>query len=144
MITFGLAAVVGLGLLAASALAAVTTAKLAGHFCRGLMEFPEDLGAANLGCPASLWQLDALRRITANDKGYTCFAIFQCRFGADFAKPTRIPTDLGSLASAGSYSDMYLASPAFFMKPSYPEVLLQLVHMPPLITLGYCSKTTFS
>ena len=90
-----------LGLFAASALAAVTDAKRAGFFARGLMEFPEDLGSAHLGTPASLWQLDAFRQITANDKGFVSFAFFQCKFGADFPKPTRLLTDLGSLAAAG-------------------------------------------
>ena len=90
-----------LGVVAVSVLAAASAANPQGHFVRGLLEFPEDLGAANFGVPASLWQLDSMRLIAAHDSEYVSFAFFQCRFGADFPKPTRLLTDLGGLAAAG-------------------------------------------
>ncbi|CAK0887969.1 unnamed protein product [Prorocentrum cordatum] len=97
-----------LGLLAAQILEAVIHARSVGHRARGLMEFPEDLGARRAigrvrtiagGRPASLWQLPQFRRITRPDSGFVTFAFHQLEFGVLYPKPTRFLTDLGALAA---------------------------------------------
>ncbi|CAK0883391.1 unnamed protein product [Prorocentrum cordatum] len=97
-----------LGLLAAQILEAVIHARSVGHRARGLMEFPEDLGARRAigrvraiawGRPASLWQLPQFRRITRPDSGFVTFAFRQLEFGVLCPKPARFLTDLGALAA---------------------------------------------
>ena len=54
-----------------------------------LGEFPEDLGATNTGVPASFWQMQQFQEMLAFRDSKT-FAIFQCEFGAQTPKPTRL------------------------------------------------------
>ncbi len=55
--------------------------------------FPEDLGLADRGMPASIWRLPELR-LWANRWGMRRYAVHQCRFGA-----TDFPLPLGVLSS---------------------------------------------
>ena len=71
---------------------------LEGTMCITLLEFPEDMGRAQLGDPASIWQLsdllDALRRAGADQT-----AVHQCIWEVDFGKPTRLAGKLKGLKS---------------------------------------------
>ena len=61
-----------------------------------LWEHPEDLGvAADQMRPASIWQWPEILDLIVCTRA-TCFAIYQCEFGADFPKPTRILASLPS------------------------------------------------
>ena len=60
---------------------------------RFLSEFPEDLGKADTGVPASLWQTQEFSNQLAR-KNMKTFALFQCEFGAATPKPTRFLSDL--------------------------------------------------
>ena len=63
---------------------------------RAVMEFPEDLGEAKLGIPASAWQLDSLK--LTGDMGMTRGAIFQCEWDEiDYQKPTGLLTSIPEL-----------------------------------------------
>ena len=78
---------------AISALAAAASATHSEEWrcTRGWLEFPEDLGAAHLGQPASIWQRSDLREIP----GLTRHAIFQCEWApVDYSKPTGLLTDI--------------------------------------------------
>ena len=59
-----------------------------------LLEHPEDLGLAPDGLiPASIWSWPELLDLLVSTPT-VCFALFQCHFGAHFAKPTRLLTNL--------------------------------------------------
>ena len=53
-----------LALFAARVAAAACEASVKKHFVRFTLEHPEDLGATPRGSPASIWQLDEVRRLT--------------------------------------------------------------------------------
>ena len=58
---------------------------------RSWLEFPEDLGRAPLGVPASLWQRTELRALP----GMLRHAFFQCEVAAvDYSKATGVLTDI--------------------------------------------------
>ncbi len=63
-----------------------------GHITRAFYEHPEDLGRAELGIPASTFQLKDLRAVV--DKDFKTFAYFQCFFAATSSKPTRSISDI--------------------------------------------------
>ena len=67
-----------------------------------LFEHPEGLGAMpnGSGVPASIWQLDKISNLSASPDMKT-FAIWQCFFGPDYPKPTRLLSDIASLSAAG-------------------------------------------
>lgn len=65
-----------------------------------LLEHPEDLGRAPRGVPASIWQLEALRKAFAEFPFITVGG-HQCQFEVDYAKPTRLLTDILSLVAFG-------------------------------------------
>ena len=76
---------------AARCLEASRGARLRGMFSHAIFEFPEDLGRAQLGTPASLWQRDDLKAIAEGKLWRGAF--FQCQWGGtDYAKPTGILT----------------------------------------------------
>ena len=56
--------------------------------------------AAELGQPASPFQLSIIQRLWAGEQPYTTFAFFQCQLGAESSKPTRLVTSLKSPADA--------------------------------------------
>ena len=63
---------------------------------RSLFEFPEDLGEALLGTPASAWQRSDLQALTQH--GLTRGAIYQCEFAdIDYSKPTGLATTIPDL-----------------------------------------------
>lgn len=64
-----------------------------------LLEHPEDLGTSELGRPASIWQLPKIRSLASGS--FFSVAFFQCRFGADFAKPTRVLSNIPGLRAFG-------------------------------------------
>ena len=65
-----------------------------------LLEHPEDLGATHRGHPASTWQLEETRKALGDPGEFTTVAGHQCQFGVDYAKPTRLLSDLpGSRSS---------------------------------------------
>ena len=86
---------------AARCLEASRTARLRGLFSHAILEFPEDLGTAELGQPASPFQLGVVQRLWSGDQAYTTFAFFQCQLGAVSSKPTRLVTSLRNLAREG-------------------------------------------
>ena len=64
-----------------------------------LFEHPEDLGVTTSGeRPASVWQLEEMRAFVVNGNACT-FAIYQCNFGAESPKPTRLMTSLSQALS---------------------------------------------
>ena len=65
-----------------------------------LWEHPEDLGRARNGTPASMWQLEALRKV-AKKRGMDTIAFHQCTYGADYPKPTRFLSDARGLLQLG-------------------------------------------
>ena len=65
-----------------------------------LWEHPEDLGRARNGTPASVWQLEALRKV-AKKRGMDTIAFHQCTYGADYPKPTRFLSDARGLLQLG-------------------------------------------
>ena len=63
-----------------------------------LVEHPEDLGLTSAGGePASIWMLEELLAIHTSTGAQTA-ALFQCSFGADYGKPTRLWSTLPQLA----------------------------------------------
>ncbi len=86
---------------AARCLEASRTARLRGFFSHAILEFPEDLGMAELGQPASPFQLDFVRRLWSGDQAYVTFAFFQCQLGAVSSKLTCLVTSLGALTRQG-------------------------------------------
>ena len=74
--------------------------------CDFLFEHPEDLGVTSSGeHPASVWQMEHMHALVTQ-KGAITFAIYQCHFGADSPKPTRLITSLrrGSRVSTSGLS----------------------------------------
>ncbi len=66
------------------------------RFTRGLLEHPEDLGSADKGDPASVWQLDCVRALERLH--YCRGAIFQCAVAdTDYQKPTGLLTSIPDL-----------------------------------------------
>ena len=71
-----------------------------------LVEHPEDLGLTSTGGePASIWMLEELLAIHTSTGAQTA-ALFQCSFGADYGKPTRL---LEHSATAGRIAPRRLA-----------------------------------
>ena len=67
-----------------------------------LWEHPEDLGMNPRGCPASVWQLQQVRKAYAEFPFITA-AGFQGQFeGVDYPKPTRILTDIVGLCASAT------------------------------------------
>ncbi|CAE8719608.1 unnamed protein product [Polarella glacialis] len=76
-----------------------------GRRVRVFWEHPEDLGAlwseTVVVQPASVWQLPEMREeITEAHRCWT-MAFWQCYFGANYAKPTRVVTDIPGLRGWG-------------------------------------------
>ena len=86
-------------LCAVSSMRAVAKAVSKGHSCVGLLEFPEDLGVANLGIPASIWQLRDVQDLLLI--GFMWIAMFQCWTGLDASKPTRFLSNAIDIRGAG-------------------------------------------
>ena len=84
MVTFSLAV-----------LEAVLAANHRGLDVGAAMEHPEDLGQTVRGRPASIWQLPRTRALAKG--GFFTFAFYQCSFGAELAKPTRLLTNIPGL-----------------------------------------------
>ena len=69
---------------------------------RILLEHPEDLGRAHGGKdPASIWQLRELRSLVADHPEYVSVVGHQCQFGVDYAKPTRLLSDIPGIEAFG-------------------------------------------
>ena len=60
-----------------------------------LVEHPEDLGAIHGEWPASIWQLDEMKKL-AKDANAVTWAIHQCEFGASTTKPTRFLSNIAA------------------------------------------------
>ena len=89
-------------------LRAATLAIAAGN--QFLLEHPEDLGLAPDGLiPASIWSWPELLDLLVSTQT-VCFALFQCHFGAPFAKPTRLLTNLRAFLQ---HPPKYASLPAF-------------------------------
>ena len=65
-----------------------------------LMEHPEDLGRVPRGQPASAWQLPELRGAYA-EFPFATAAGHQCQFNVDYAKPTRLLSDILTITAFG-------------------------------------------
>eukprot|EP00973_Karenia_brevis_P048714 6759584-Karenia_brevis.AAC.1 len=64
-----------------------------------LTKHPEDLGSTTSGhVPASIWRMSSLR--TMVDRFGFTGALYQCAFGAESQKPTRLATNLEVLKSS--------------------------------------------
>ena len=63
-------------------------------------EHPEDLGRSRNGVPASVWQLEEVRR-AAKKRRMETIAFHQCTYGADYPKPTRLLSDAHGLLQLG-------------------------------------------
>ena len=74
-------------------------ARLRGHWVRSILEHPEDLGAARLGVPASIWQLAECR--TFSKRGFKTVVFPQCQFGVDYHRPTRLLSDFEGILGLG-------------------------------------------
>ena len=72
----------------------------AGCSLRVLIERPEDLGRADKGTPASVWQLAWTQALKSS--GWRSAALRQCSFGTEFAKPTRLLGTYSPLAMPSS------------------------------------------
>ena len=101
-------------LFAIRAIVTATEAKRRGVYIRTLLEHPEDLGKTPRGTPASIWQLDQLRK-AHGEFPHVSVAGHQCPFGADRAKPTRLMSDIEEFAEFGfpgwpifDHDDQYL------------------------------------
>ena len=81
--------------------ATLTARKRHGHTCRVLWEHPEDLGTTPKGTPASIWQLSEIRRFVCDEHGFYTVVGHQCPFGVDYAKPTRLLSDIPGVKSFG-------------------------------------------
>ena len=80
-----------------------------------LLEFPEDLGDAPMGRPASLWQWETMRALA--DLGLTRGATHQCEWApVDYSKPTGLITNVHSLISNENF---HIGWPIF--KPANDE-----------------------
>ena len=74
----------------------------------GLLEHPEQLGSADRGEPASIWERSEV--IALEEVGFIRGAIYQCQWhaGLDFPKPTGLLTSSPSIAAA---PDFYAGQP---------------------------------
>ena len=81
--------------------ATLTARKRHGHTCRVLWEHPEDLGTTPKGTPASIWQLSEIRRFVCDEHGFYTVVGHQCPFGVDYAKPTRLLSDIPGIRRFG-------------------------------------------
>ena len=63
-----------------------------------LVEHPEDLGAIHGERPASIWQLDEMKKLAKHANAVT-WAIHQCEFGASTTKPTRFLSNMAEPAN---------------------------------------------
>ena len=93
---------------------AVATARRRGLWVHALLEFPEHLGAAERGTPASIWTGQDMQKIMSSKAGFFTMAFFQCDLGANPAKPTRFLTTLKPLRSRG-----FLGSPVIDEQGKY-------------------------
>ena len=84
----------------AQVMAAAATANVRGHWVRALLEHPEDLGLTNDQVPASIFQWPIIKDLVNTSK-YETFAFWQCHFKAEFAKPTRLISNIADLSCAG-------------------------------------------
>lgn len=82
------------------AIAAAQGCKRRGFRVMTLLEHPEDLGRTKNGVPASIWQLQELRKAYAEFPFVTA-AGHQCQFDVDWSKPTRLLSDILSIAEFG-------------------------------------------
>ena len=73
---------------------AVAKARRRGLWVHALLEFPEHLGVAERGHPATIWTGPNLQKVMDSKTGFFTMAFFQCDLGADSAKPTRLLTTL--------------------------------------------------
>ena len=67
--------------------------------CSGRSSVPEDLGSHSLGTPASVFQLERLRKIVES-QAWSTFGFHQCDFNALSPKSTRLVTNVGALSSS--------------------------------------------
>ncbi len=98
-------------------------------------EHPEDLGASfdEAGrpvFPASVWQLPEVQRLWNLPQWFTV-AFFQCDFGIDRLKPTRLLSNVAQLASWGSLGPPTFDDSGFYLGP-LPQTCVHGGH-PPLI-----------
>ena len=83
------------------AVVAAQSCKRRGRRVTTLWEHPEDLGRTRRGTPASVWQLSNVRQ-AYGEFPFTTAAGYQCQFDdVDYAKPTRILTDILTLQCFG-------------------------------------------
>ena len=88
------------------AIQSAALARAQGHRVRFLLEHPEDLGrvggrALHQGVPASIWQLPELRAAPGDIKAVSV-AGWQCQYpGVDYAKPTRLFSDIPGIEGFG-------------------------------------------
>ena len=83
-----------------------------------VLEHPEDLSRRENGAaPASIWQWPSVQTLAAGD-GVLCGALYQCDFGADYLKPTRLLTNI-SLAK----TMLHLGLPEFDAQGTYLKPL---------------------
>ena len=76
---------------------------------RALFEFPEDLGEAKLGTPASAWQ--ETRLVKAGQQGMDRGAVFQCEWAEiTYQKPTGLMTNIREIVA---HEGFYAGWPAF-------------------------------
>eukprot|EP00438_Fugacium_kawagutii_P028975 Skav210536 [mRNA] locus=scaffold3045:358236:363217:- [translate_table: standard] len=99
-----------------------------------IWEHPEDLGSSwdHKGrpvYPASVWQLPAMAALL--NAGWFTVAFFQCRFGVDRLKPTRLLANLQSVAQLGILGPPILDDDGWYLGP-LPETCIHGGH-PPLI-----------
>ncbi len=80
---------------------AVAKARRRGLWVHALLEFPEHLGVAEKGHPATIWTGTEVQRVLAAKANFFTMAFFQCDFGAASAKPTRLLTTLRPLRLRG-------------------------------------------
>ena len=79
-----------------------------------LGEHPEDLGVTSQGRPASIWQDERFQNLLTM-AGVSTFAVFQCAFGTDTAKPTRFVTNLAFAAD----DNIFFGLPRFDSRGMY-------------------------
>jgi len=65
-----------------------------------LMEHPEDLGPTSRGTPASIWSWWEARSLFNRLQASTV-ALYQCAFGSDYRKPTRLTGNWANLPALG-------------------------------------------
>ena len=91
---------------------------------RSWLEFPEDLGRAPLGVPASIWQRSELRALPGMERR----SFFQCEVAAvDYSKATGVMTDI-----AGFFEGF----PSYPGWPEHDEECRYLGPLPPVCRHG--------